>query len=233
MTRRLFGPSAPGAKERSFEVKVFGHNLEVLVKPLLPVGAPKDSERNVVLANGLVDTGATDVCIDYRLADILGLPEIDVKDVGIPGSSVKASVRMGVLDVPALSFSEPMPLYAFKMRHSTHEIILGRSFLCKYIVTFHGPQGIMTFTDPAPNYKSITLKTRPISWVAIIDTERRAASSDFSRNNEFSSRRARRRAGRVRRPGSRCRSVPCPRRTSRRARPSSPRTSTAGTLTNS
>lgn len=60
-----------------------------------------------------------------------------------------ASVRMGRLEVPQLGFSEIMPLYAFRMRHPTHEAILGRSFLQNYIVTFHGPQGVMTFANPS------------------------------------------------------------------------------------
>ena len=151
MPPRSYGPGAGNASDRRRETTIFGHIIEVVIRPAA-ANPPTKEAVSLCATNGLIDTGASDVCIDYRLAEQLALPEIDVKNVGIVGATVPASVRLGVLEVPSLGFTEIMPLYAFKVRHSTHEVILGRSFLRRYIVTFDGPQGIMIFNEPLETY---------------------------------------------------------------------------------
>lgn len=56
---------------------------------------------------------------------------------------------LGVLEVPALSFKKLMPLYALKVGRASYNVILGRSFLADYIVTFDGPNGCFHFSNPA------------------------------------------------------------------------------------
>ena len=146
-----YGPGGGSASDRRRETTIFGHIIEVVVRPA-STGAPTRGATPFCATNGLIDTGASDVCIDYRLAEQLGLPEIDVQNVGIVGATVPASVRLGLIEIPRLGFREIMPLYAFKVRHSTHEVILGRSFLRNYIVTFDGPQGMMIFSEPLTSY---------------------------------------------------------------------------------
>ena len=97
---------------------------------------------------GLIDTGASDVCIDYRLAEQLGLRRIDQQDVGVVGGTVPATIYLGVLEIPALGFRQLMPLYALRVRRPTHEVLLGRSFLQHFIVTFDGPNGTFHFATP-------------------------------------------------------------------------------------
>lgn len=99
----------------------------------------------VAETNGLIDTGASDVCIDYRVALELGLREINQATVGVVGGSTLAKIYMGRLIVPDVGFDRVCPLYALKVRQPTHDVLLGRSFLENYIVTFDGPAGTFTF----------------------------------------------------------------------------------------
>lgn len=101
-----------------------------------------------LVSKGLIDTGASDVCIDYRLAERLGLKVIDQTTVGVVGATVPAKIYLGRVVIPELGFDRMMRLYALKVRHATHEILLGRSFLQNYIVTFNGPAGMFTFSKP-------------------------------------------------------------------------------------
>ena len=42
-----------------------------------------------------------------------------------------------------------MPLYALKVGRASYNVILGRSFLADYIVTFDGPNRFFHFALPA------------------------------------------------------------------------------------
>ena len=65
---RLFGSAAQGEDEQAHEATIFGHFAPVMVRSLTPGDGVTGS---MVAANGLVDTGASDICIDVRLADHL------------------------------------------------------------------------------------------------------------------------------------------------------------------
>jgi len=125
---------------------IFGHILDVGIERVGPPQRP-DAELNLE-TKGLIDTGASDVCIDYRLAERLGLKIIHQTTVGVVGSKVPAAIYMGRLVIPSVGFDRVMPLYALKVRHPTHEVLLGRSFLQNYVVTFNGPAGMFHFSGP-------------------------------------------------------------------------------------
>jgi hypothetical protein len=82
------------------------------------------------------------------MAQTLGLRQIDQQMVGVVGATVPAAIYMGVLEVPALNFRQMTRLFALKVKRPTHEVILGRSFLANFIVTFDGPRGIFFFAEP-------------------------------------------------------------------------------------
>ncbi len=44
-----------------------------------------------------------------------------------------------------------MPLYAVPMKQASHSVILGRSFLKNFIVTYDGPRGVFHFFTPQPD----------------------------------------------------------------------------------
>ena len=144
MAPRTFGPSAANENERRKEVAILGHLLPVIIAGAETGAAPTLAPASTETI-GLIDTGASDICIDYRLAISLGLREIDQRNVGVVGGSVMAKIYLGRLIVPDVGFDRMCPLYALKVRHPTHEVLLGRSFLENYIVTFDGPAGMFTF----------------------------------------------------------------------------------------
>lgn len=142
-----FGPSAANENERRREVAIFGHILTVGIER---VGPSQTSDAELHLqTNALIDTGASDVCIDYRLAEQLGLKMVSQTRVGVVGSTAPAAIYMGRLKVPEIGFDRVMPLYALKLKHPSHEVLLGRSFLQSYVVTFNGPSGMFHFAGPA------------------------------------------------------------------------------------
>ena len=142
-----FGPPAANENDRRREVAILGHLLEVGIQRVGPPRSEASYETEIV-SKGLIDTGASDVCIDYRLAERLGLKVIDQTMVGVVGYTTPAKIYLGRLVIPQLGFDRKMRLYALKVRHATHEILLGRSFLQNYVVTFDGPAGMYTFSRP-------------------------------------------------------------------------------------
>jgi predicted aspartyl protease len=153
-----YGPTGASASDRSGELAAVGPVVEIVIRaPGPPLRSPDwkpGFNRESVPARGLIDTGASDVCIDARMAVELGLTETGQEPVGVAGGvSVFSTVYAGILEVPELGFSELMPLYSLKMRHPTHDVLLGRSFLRNFIVTFDGPEGIFHFYRPrGPDY---------------------------------------------------------------------------------
>jgi predicted aspartyl protease len=144
---QTFGPAAPDAESRRVELQLGGHLIEVIIHR--PEGEPADINAVPFFETGaLIDTGASDVCIDFRIAHDLNLRQIDQRTVGTLGGSIPAAVYVGVLEVPALGFKKVMPLYAFRVRRVSFSVVLGRTFLSNYIVTFNGPEGYCVFADP-------------------------------------------------------------------------------------
>lgn len=146
-----FGPGGISAYDRSAELAALGPIIDIVIRsPQLPAQADRQPhQREATPARGLIDTGATDVCIDVTLAAELGLIWTGREQVGVAGgASIMADVFAGILEVPELGFSEMVPLYALKTRRPTHDVLLGRSFLRNFIVTFDGPQGVFHFYKP-------------------------------------------------------------------------------------
>lgn len=152
MTGRSFGPGGISAYDRSAELAALGPLIDIVIRPpALPFRQPQPHARQFIRARGLIDTGATDVCIDISMAAELGLTPTGREQVGVAGgASMMAEVFAGCLEVPELGFSEVVPLYALKTRRPTHDVLLGRSFLRNFIVTFDGPQGVFHFYKPTP-----------------------------------------------------------------------------------
>ncbi|MEI9965967.1 MAG: aspartyl protease family protein [Caulobacteraceae bacterium] len=141
---RTFGHSAPDALGRKIALSLEGHVLEAIVHRE-PGAPPEDGVPPFFEAGALIDTGASDVCIDFRLAHALKLRQIDQRTVGTLGGSVLANVYLGILEIPALDHRKLMPLLALRVARVNYSVILGRSFLSDYIVTFDGPNGCCHF----------------------------------------------------------------------------------------
>jgi predicted aspartyl protease len=115
-------------------------------------GLPPDEQAPAFHATrALIDTGASGVCIDYRIAHALRLREVDQCTITVVGSSIPAAIFMADLEVPALGYHRTIPLIASKVGRINYNVLLGRSFLSDYIVTFDGPAGCFHFVEAPPH----------------------------------------------------------------------------------
>ena len=94
----------------------------------------------------LVDTGATESCIDSDLARVLQLPVVDRQAIaGVHGAS-ETNVCLAQIHVPDLGFTmygrfASVHLAAGGLPHSA---LLGRTFLQHFTMTYEGQRGTVT-----------------------------------------------------------------------------------------
>jgi hypothetical protein len=147
----IFGSDAPHRGERHEIYKSQGAQIPVIIRR--PDNAPLDPEAKLYReANGLIDTGASIVVIDIGIARDLKLKQIDFERVGIVGDKIDAAVFGGVVEVPALGFKKRMRLYAPSGRLWNPSVLLGRSFLADFTVSFVGQEGCFYFYNTHEEY---------------------------------------------------------------------------------
>ena len=94
----------------------------------------------------LVDTGASESCIDSDLAAHLGLPIVDRMEIGGVHGLGEVNVHLAQIYVPDLAFT----IYGqFASVHLAvgglgHSAIIGRDFLQFYTMTYEGRTGVVT-----------------------------------------------------------------------------------------
>ena len=97
----------------------------------------------------LVDTGATESCIDSQLAAQLNLPIVDRRKVSGAHGAQEVNVHLAQVHVPALSFT----IYgAFAGVHlaaggQQHRALIGRTFLQHVMMTYDGRTGLVTVSN--------------------------------------------------------------------------------------
>jgi len=133
---------------------VSGGDLLVTYGPTLAVNIGFDSNWDVnfpaipplpAISNvgALVDTGATECCIDDMLAVQLNLPVIDKRPIAGVGGQHDANVYLAQIHIPSLNFT----MYgAFAGVHLTaggqpHQALIGRTFLNKFTMIYEGKTG--------------------------------------------------------------------------------------------
>ena len=138
MTQRTYGS---GRSQRS-ELAKTGPIIDVTLRG-------EDSQFAGIMCRGLIDTGATAVCIDQRIAERANLRYFNDTNLGVVGGpDIPAKMYGGYVIVPELKFEHVMPIFAVRMRHQEHNVLLGRSFLQHFVVTFNGPEGMFHFWRP-------------------------------------------------------------------------------------
>jgi predicted aspartyl protease len=97
----------------------------------------------------LVDTGATESCIDSDLARVLQLPIVDRQAIaGVHGAS-ETNVCLAQIHVPDLGFT----MYGrFAVVHLAagglpHSALLGRNFLQHFTMTYEGKNGVVILSN--------------------------------------------------------------------------------------
>ena len=94
----------------------------------------------------LVDTGATESCIDSLLAAQLNLPIVDRRQIGGVGGAQLVNVHLAQVYVPTLS----QTIYgAFAAVHlaaggQAHQALVGRTFLQNVTMIYEGRTGTVT-----------------------------------------------------------------------------------------
>jgi predicted aspartyl protease len=97
----------------------------------------------------LVDTGASECCIDNLLAASLNLPIVDRRSIAGSAGAHMANVYMAQIHVPALSFTiygnfAGVDLAAGGQNHSA---LIGRTFLSRFTMVYEGRTGTVTLSN--------------------------------------------------------------------------------------
>lgn len=135
----------------------FGPTLFVLIgfdQTYNPRVSPRPSLPQLELP-ALVDTGASESCIDSALAQRLDLPAVDTGYIsGVQGAS-ETTFYLAQIYVPRLNWT----IYGrFAGVHLTtggqpHNALMGRDFLRNFVLTYEGRTGDVTIgddVDPLP-----------------------------------------------------------------------------------
>jgi predicted aspartyl protease len=103
---------------------------------------------------GIIDTGASVICLDSRVANRLGLVAINRQAMQVAdGSEIIASIYMAEMSIAGLGFKEWVEVYALPMARPSARVLLGRSFLKNYLVTYNGREDLFHFypADDGPS----------------------------------------------------------------------------------
>jgi predicted aspartyl protease len=95
------------------------------------------------LVEALIDTGATDSCIDEELATELQLPLIDHWDGSGIGGTEKFNVYLGHIRIAALGLIQYGRFMGVKLSagNQPHQALLGRSVLKDMVLVYDGRDG--------------------------------------------------------------------------------------------
>lgn len=91
-------------------------------------------------AVGIVDTGASVICLDRRIPVQLGLDPTNRKPMQMAdGTTVRATGYAARLIIPALGFDDEFEVFGVPMQYPSSRVLIGRSFLRRYNVNYNGP----------------------------------------------------------------------------------------------
>ncbi|HKV43592.1 MAG TPA: retroviral-like aspartic protease family protein [bacterium] len=97
----------------------------------------------------LVDTGASECCIDSLLATQLNLPVVDRRKVSGAHGAQEVNMHLAQVHVPTLSFT----MYGvFAGVHlaaggQVHRALIGRTFLRHFTMSYEGRTGTVTLSN--------------------------------------------------------------------------------------
>jgi hypothetical protein len=99
---------------------------------------------------GIIDTGASAICVDSRITKRLGLVASNRKPVQMADGRLEtATIYTARLQIPALGFDDLVQVFAIEMKSHApvSRVLIGRSFLRNYIVNYNGPQERFEFHE--------------------------------------------------------------------------------------
>ena len=110
--------------------------------------SPTPPEPGVTGVEALVDTGASESCIDSVLAAQLNLPTVDRRDLAGPHGAEKVNIHLAQIIVPSLSFM----IYGrfagvhLKAGGMAHQALIGRTFLRNVTMVYEGLTGTVSIS---------------------------------------------------------------------------------------
>ena len=113
-------------------------------------GPPALPVHGITDIRDLVDTGATECCIDSLLAAQLGLPIVDQRPIsGVHGTHL-ANMHLAQVFVPSLNFTVYGAFAAVDLvaGGQLHQVLMGRTFLQSFTMTYEGRTGTVTISSP-------------------------------------------------------------------------------------
>lgn len=91
----------------------------------------------------LIDTGATESCIDDQLAKKLGLPIIDKQPCAGAGGTTTLEVYMAMIEIPSIRFRQYGRFMGVHLAAGgqQHAVLLGRTLLQDMVMIYDGERG--------------------------------------------------------------------------------------------
>ena len=112
---------------------------------LLGTGVPTTS----VTLDGIIDTGASGICIDRRIALQLGLKPHNAKQMQVADGSYRDAIAYTAnLRINGLNFNDLVEVWGLKMNNPSSRVLLARSFLKRYIINYDGPRELFHYFEP-------------------------------------------------------------------------------------
>ena len=112
--------------------------------PILPVNICSFLEDEKILESdisALVDTGASNSCIDKTLAERLNLRAVDNTTMHGTGGSFSANLYAAKIYVPSLEHTHVGPFAGLDLGNLSCSVLIGRSLLRKFRMRYDGPSG--------------------------------------------------------------------------------------------
>ncbi len=127
-----------------------GPTLPVMVVPPVLIPNPTNPSQSPFSCSALIDTGASESCIDVDLALSLGLPQIDVITIAGTTGSQPHPVYMCAIVIPALGLTHYGRFAGVRLKAGgqIHQVLLGRTFLGGIIMIYDGIRGLVTLAAP-------------------------------------------------------------------------------------
>ena len=97
----------------------------------------------------LVDTGASNNCIDATLAQALNLPVVGQEELAAASGLALADVYLAQLYIPEMEFTVYGTFLSAQLlkARQPHLALLGRDFLANFTLTYEGRTGIAILSD--------------------------------------------------------------------------------------
>ncbi len=108
----------------------------------------EDNAPDAIPAKALIDTGASQSCIDEDLAVQLQLPVVDIISISGVGGAQDHNVYAAEVNITALSFKQFGRFAGVHLSAGgqSHQVLLGRTFLQPMIMVYDGRRGHVTIS---------------------------------------------------------------------------------------